>query len=105
MYADHVFNAIMYIRSRSALASTVGTGNLPGNTLGAKRLKHRNPIYTGTKIKARQYNKPEHLLLWKMTKELLRWDSNPRHTAYKVYALPTELQRLNQGNTRTTSLS
>ena len=26
-------------------------------------------------------------------KELLRWDSKPRHTAYKAYALPTELPR------------
>ena len=28
-----------------------------------------------------------------MKKELLRWDSNPRHTAYEVDALPTELSR------------
>ena len=26
-------------------------------------------------------------------KELLRWDSNPRHTAYEADALPTELPR------------
>ena len=28
-----------------------------------------------------------------MKKELLRWDSNPRHTAYEADALPTELLR------------
>ena len=28
-----------------------------------------------------------------MKKELLRWDSNPRHTAYEADALPTELPR------------
>ena len=38
-------------------------------------------------------------------KELLRWDSNPRHTAYEAAALPAELPRQllagsNQGNTR-----
>ena len=44
-------------------------------------------------IKARQYNNPEHL--FPMKKELLRWDSNPRHTctAYEANALPTELPR------------
>ena len=26
-------------------------------------------------------------------KELLRWDSNPRHTAYEAVALPTEIPR------------
>ena len=26
-------------------------------------------------------------------KELLRWDSNPQHTAYEADALPTELLR------------
>ena len=29
---------------------------------------------------------------WKMKKELLRWDSNPQHTAYEADAL-TELPR------------
>ena len=43
-------------------------------------------------IKARQYNEPERLLL--------RWDSNPRHTAYEADALPTQLAGPNQGNTR-----
>ena len=28
-----------------------------------------------------------------MKMELLRWDSNPRHTAYETDALPTELPR------------
>ena len=32
-----------------------------------------------------------------MKKELLRWDSNPRHTAYEADALPTELQRCSAG--------
>ena len=31
--------------------------------------------------------------MMKMKKELLRWDSNPRHTAYEADALPTELLR------------
>ena len=26
-------------------------------------------------------------------RELLKWDSNPQHTAYKADALPTELPR------------
>ena len=30
---------------------------------------------------------------WKMEKELLWWDSNPRHTAYEADALTTELPR------------
>ena len=33
------------------------------------------------------------LFPWKVKKELLRWDSNPRHTAYEADALPTELPR------------
>ena len=28
---------------------------------------------------------------WKMKKELLRWDPNPRHTAYEADTLPNEL--------------
>ena len=30
---------------------------------------------------------------WEMKKEPLRWDSNPRHTAYEADALPNELPR------------
>ena len=46
---------------------------------------------------------------WKMNKELLRWDSNPRHTAYEADDLPTELSKqlswLGRIKARATSLT
>ena len=66
---DHVYS--MYIAEVSA---TIGTWELLDlNQSKAIQL-------TGTS-------------LFPMKKELLRWDSNPRHTAYEADALPTELPR------------
>ena len=53
-------------------------------------LQHACELLQLNLIKARQYDKRK-TSLFSMKKELLRWDSNSRHTAYEADALPTEL--------------
>ena len=57
-------------------------------------------------IKSKQARQLTRTALFPMKKELLRWDSNPRYTAYEADTLPTELLRQfswlgqRQGSTR-----